>query len=786
MSETTEHSDLERTRALLSSRLVHATLQAQDGRWAEAESLCGLLSAAQPQHARGLQRLGVMAFSAGRAQLARTLLVKAIALNAGVAAYHVDLGALAMHLNRVDEAIASYQKALALEPGNAAALANLGSAQSVQGRSDDAMAQFERALLIKPDFAEALNNLGTLLKDRGRLAEARARYEQACVARPDFAEALSNLGTVFKAQGRLQAAAGCYDKALAARPDIAETWCNLGNVLTQQGRAGAATSCYARALVLRPHHAQALTALAALLQDSGRLDEAIACYESALVAQPGSAEVLFNLGNALQAQDRFGAARRRYEQALALRPDYAKALCNFGNLLKVQGLPQQALTCYARALAIQADYAEAWHNLLFLHAYGGVLSAENTLALARGWERACVAPEDREAAAAKRFSRPPLAGRKLRIGYVSGDFCQHAVGYFIKQVFACHDRTRVTLTAYATAEIHDAARDEFMALADHWVPLSGLSDAAAAARIGADGIDVLIDLSGHTAHNRLGVFALRAAPVQAHYLGYFASTGLSQMDYWIGDEVLTPAADDAHFAERVWRLPRVWVSYQGSARAPVSDWHPDVHGRIWLGSYNNLNKLTPETLALWAQVLQALPEGCLLLKTRELADSENRQRILDALAALGVEASRIELQDRRVTPDWASHMGYYDRLDIALDPVGGVGGGTTTSDALWMAVPVVTLRGDRMASRMTASMLAALGQADWIAEDTAEYVRKVVALARDVALRRRLRASQRQRMAHSPLGDARGLTRELEQAYVEMFERWHGNTETETEQNANQ
>ena len=244
------------------------------------------------------------------------------------------------------------------------------------------------------------------------------------------------------------------------------------------------------------------------------------------------------------------------------------------------------------------------------------------------------------------------------------------------------------------------------------------------------------------------------------------------MDYWIGDEILTPHSTDSHFSEQVWRLPRVWVCYDGNAGAPLPEWQPAADGSVWIGSFNHLNKLTPETLALWARVLHALPEGRLLLKTKQLADAGNRQRIIDAMAAQGVAANRIELQDGSSTPDWPAHMSYYNRLDIALDPVGGVGGGTTTCDALWMALPVVTLSGDRMASRMTASMLTALGHPEWIARSQAEYVDTVVALARDAHLRKSLRETQRACMAHSTLCNAHDLAMKLEDAYFEMFGRW--------------
>ncbi|MGC2459104.1 MAG: glycosyltransferase, partial [Gallionellaceae bacterium] len=334
------------------------------------------------------------------------------------------------------------------------------------------------------------------------------------------------------------------------------------------------------------------------------------------------------------------------------------------------------------------------------------------------------------------------------------------------------DRSRVELFAYSTAGARDAVTGRIQAMVEHWLPVAGVSDAALRERIEADGIDVLIDLSGHTAHNRMAVFARRAAPVQVHYLGYFASTGLSEMDYFIGDAILTPPETDAQFSEQVWRLPRIRASYDGQADAPEPDWRPDAAGAIRVGSFSNLGKLTAETFELWAKVLHALPQGKLLLKTRALADAGNRRRILDVLAAAGISADRIELQSGEITPGWKEHMAYYDRLDIALDPIGAHGGYTTTCDALWMGVPVITLEGDRMASRMTASILSAIGHAEWIVHSEADYVARVAALAKDVELRKALRSAQRERMAGSPLCDAKDLAMKLEDAYFEMVERW--------------
>jgi predicted O-linked N-acetylglucosamine transferase (SPINDLY family) len=244
------------------------------------------------------------------------------------------------------------------------------------------------------------------------------------------------------------------------------------------------------------------------------------------------------------------------------------------------------------------------------------------------------------------------------------------------------------------------------------------------------------------------------------------------MDYLIGDDILTPPETDSHFSERVWRLPQIWLSYHNKMDAPPPAWRPAQDGSIWLGSFNNLGKLTPATLALWAKVLHALPQAKLLLKAKGLADVGNRRRILDAMSGHGIVPERIELQDWGATPDWRSHMAYYDRLDIALDPVGGMGGGTTTCEALWMGVPVITLAGDRMCSRVTTTMLNAVGHPQWIAQSEGDYIDRVAALARDVEARKALRPAQRNQMAASALCDACGLAMLLEKAYLEMYARW--------------
>ncbi len=721
-----------------SERLLQAVALHQAGKLDEAQAAYQSLLTENPADSDALHYLGLISFQQGDYADAARLIEQAIQLNGNIPAFHFNLGNAYKQVGQFDSAIDAYRRATQLDPGFLKAHLNLGLALQAQGKLDAAIESYQYALSIKPDYAEVHNNMGNALQEKGKLYEASESYRHALALKPDYAKAYNNLGAVLRDQGKLGEAVIHFKKALALKPDYAEAHYNFGIALQEQDVLHEAEESYRKALLFKPDYAEACNNLGTALQGQGRVNEAVESYRKALLHKPDYADAYNNLGLALQAQGKLDAAVESYQQALKLKP----------------------------------DYAEVYSNMLFLYGYHALLDPQEYLILARGWERAFVPAQERQLARARTFQRLPLAGQRLRVGYVSGDYRQHAVSYFVEQLFAHHDRARIELFAYSTNSQRDAVTTRLQTLVDHWVPLNGIPDVTARERIEADGIDVLIDLSGHTAHNRLGVFARRAAPVQAHYLGFFASTGLTEMDYWIGDETLTPPETDSHFSEQVWHLPRVWVSYDGKTDAPLPDCRPDQDNIVWLGSFNNLGKLTPATLALWAKVLHAMPEGGLLLKTKHLADAGNRQRILDGMAAHGISPDRIELRDSSITPDWSTHMAYYNRLDIALDPAGGVGGGTTTCDALWMGVPVITLKGDRMASRMTASMLNAIGHPEWIAHSEAEYVGKVVTLARNTAQRKALRLAQRKQMADSPLCDAQGLAMLLENAYFAMYQRW--------------
>lgn len=649
---------------------------------------------------------------------------------------------------------------------NSALQAALGHHRA--GRLAQAEAIYQQVLQVEPDNADALHMLGLIAAQVGNNDVAITLFERAIAVKSTDPTYYCNLGLALQASGRLEPAAASYRRAIELKPGYAAYHGNLAETLTLLQHWQAAAASYRAVLAIEPANAQAHYGLGYVLRHQGQHDEAIGSYQRALACNANFAAAHNDLGVIFKLREQPAEAAASYRKAVALQPDNAELHFNLGAALLSCGQRQAAVDSFRKAVALQLGDHEAYSDLLFLSAAQILVEPDEYLAMARGWNN-CLPPQPR-----RQFARAPLEGRRLRVGYVSGDFYQHPVSYFMEPLFAAHDRAAIELFAYAANTRHDAVTERLQALVEHWRPIAGLSTSAIASRIVADGIDVLVDLSGHTAHNQLPVFAARVAPVQLHYLGYFASTGLREMDYWIGDPILTPAELDGHFSEQVWRLPRTTVTYGGNAEAPAAAWSPAADGKVWLGSFQALIKLTPQTLALWARLLQALPEANLLLKTREFADADKRQAIFDALVGLGVAPARIELQDSSKTPGWAEHMAYYDRLDIALDPVGAWSGNTTTCDALWMGLPVVALMGDCSMLRMTGPMLDALGRAEWIANSETEYVEKVVGLARDVEQRRQLRATQRASMAASPLCDAADLARELERAYLGMYERMLG------------
>jgi predicted O-linked N-acetylglucosamine transferase (SPINDLY family) len=734
------------------------------GDLARAEPLYRHALAADPGHPEVWFLLGVVCQSLGRPAEAVTCYREAVRLQPHLAEAHNNLGVALDEGGQCQEALACYREAVRLKPDYADALNNLGALHIALGQPDEALACCRQAVRLQPGFAKAHNNLGLALAARGELAEALDCYQEAVRLWPDYAEAHNNRGVALTGLRRLAEAVASCREAMRLRPDYPEAHNNLGVALRYQGRPQEALAHYEEALRLRPGYPEALNNIGDVLQEQGRADEAVPYFLEALRLRPDYPEAHNNRAIAVAAQGKVDEALAGYEEAVRLRPGYVDALNNLGNAYKDQGRLDEAVDCSRRALAVQPGAAAVHSNLLFALHYHPGYDAPAQFAEHQDWARRYAEPLP----AAEPHAVPAAPGRRLRVGYVSPDFRAHVVAFFMEPILAAHDHEHFAITCYANVPRPDEVTRRLQGYADRWRSLVGLSDDQAADLIRQDGIDILVDLAGHTGGNRLPVFARKPAPVQVTYLGYVGTTGLPHMDYRFTDaQADPPGMTERYHTEELVRLPEVGLCYRPPAGPEVAGPPAARAGAVTFGSFNNLAKITPQVLALWSRILTALPEARLLLKTG--AGGAGDRRVRDALARNGIAPGRVTLVGRTATRD--DYLRLYHATDMALDPF-PYNGITTTCDALWMGVPVISLAGTSWVSRQGVSVLSHLGLADLIGDTPEAYVAAAVRLAHDLPRLRELRAGLRARMRGSTLMDGPRFTRNLEEAYCRIWGRW--------------
>jgi protein O-GlcNAc transferase len=680
---------------------------------------------------------------------------------------HYNLGNEFRSQGKPDDAIAAYRQAIGIKPDLAEAHSNLGALLMDQGKRDEAIAAFRQAIAIKPDLPEAHYNLANVLKGEGRLNQAIAAYRKAILLKPGYAEAHYNLGNALRGQGKRAEGIAAYRQAILLKPGYAEAYCNLGLALEDQGEHDKAIAAYRQAVSIKSDMAEAQYNLGIALKEQGKLDEATAAYRQAIRIQPDLAEAHSNFGVTLKEQGKLEEAVTAYRQAIRAKPDYAEAYSNLGIALNEQGKLDEAIVAYRQAIRIKPGYAAAHSNLLFSLNYHDKWTADSLFAAHQEWDERYGRQTSRPTA----YANDREAGRRLKIGYVSPDFRMHSVAYFVEPLLKEHDRQAIEVFCYAEVKRQDAVAADLQRLADHWLVTVGMSDDELAERIQADGIDILVDLAGHTANNRLCVVARKPAPVQVTWLGYPNTTGLKTIDYRLVDAVTDPVGEaDAWASETLVRLEGGFLCYGALKDAPEPTVPPCLKtGTVTFGSFNNPAKLSAATLDAWATLLSRLPQARLLLKGKPFADPATRTLFQARLGERGVAAERVELVDW--LPGAAAHLSLYHRVDIALDPF-PYNGTTTTCEALWMGVPVVTLRGERHAGRVGASLLAQIALTDLIANSVKDYVEISVALACNPERLDELHRSLRPRMVASPLCDGAAFARKIEGAFGAMWQHW--------------
>jgi protein O-GlcNAc transferase len=811
-------------------QLLENALAAQrGGRVADAKRLYAWVLRVDPTNAAAFGNLAIIAAQEGDLEGAERLLRRGIALHPNDALSFNNLGRVLLQRGRFADAIEAHRRAIELKPAYAEAHFALGRALQQQGAFADAAASYRDAIAARPGYAEAHNNLGVVLQGQGRLQEAVAAYADAIALRPAYAEAEfnrgvvlheigelnqaeaayrrlisfnpaiavvhNNLGTVLKDAGLLDAALAAFDNAIKLQADYAEAFYNRGTVLQQQARFEEALQAYGQAAGLRGDYPDAISNAGIVLQQLGRNREAIDLYRRLLDRMPAHADACNNLGAALLAEQRTEEARAAFEQALVQRPDFPEALYNLGNAWRELGHLAEAIAAYRNALRVRPDYSDAFSQLMYHRAQAcdwddyeadqqrlvamarhGIrvppfylLStpalAADQLTCAQSWIKPIMPP--RQAI----FAHTPRAERRrIRLGYLSADFHQHATAQLMAELFERHDRHRFEVLAYSYGpDDHSPMRARLQRAFDRFVDIRALSYREAAQRIHADEVDILIDLKGFTRHARPAIAAYRPAPVQVNYLGYPGTMGADFIDYIIVDPFVVPADQQPHFSERLVHLPcsyqvndrRREVSAQGLSR---QDSGLPAEGLV-LCSFNNSYKISPEFFDIWMRLLRSVPGSVLwLLESNGLVKGNLRSEAKKR----GVDPDRLIFAP--VVP-LAEHLARHRHADLFLDTL-PCNAHTTASDALWAGLPVLTCRGDTFAGRVAGSLLTAVGLPQLIAGSLEDYEQLALALASTPRRLAALRQELEQKRAASSLFDLPTYTANIEAAYTRMWQTW--------------
>lgn len=633
-----------------------------------------------------------------------------------------------------EQALQRFEQALQSGPANAELLYQMGDTLHDLGRLDQAIAQLQKARGMDPQHVGAIYTLAVALQDKGLLDDAIACYRIAQTLRPDHAKTHNNMGSAFQRLGRLDEAINCYENAVHLAPDFFMAYYNLGSALYLKKDMAAAKQSFQRALSLRPDFAQAHNNFANLLKDQGQLK----------------------------------LASEEYRLAIHHNPDLSEAYFNLANVLIKTWHVEEALAMLERLIALDPGHQIGDSNLLLYAHYSDRFNADDYFRMARSWQQRHAAAIEARAGTIK-FPNLADPKRRLKIGYVSADFCLHPVGLFFEDVLASHNKADFEIYCYYNYSQRDELTSRLSSLADHWRDIEGVSDDSVEATIRKDGIDLLVDLSGHTDGNRLMLFARKPAPVQVSWLGYFDTTGLSEIDYLIADRVGVPEAQRDHFTEAIWYLPETRLCFSPpEIDLPVASLPALKSGHITFGCFQNMAKVGDAVLATWAAILNALPDARLRWQSPQLDDPSVVDELMPRLRRHGIDPARVALHGAVARE---AYLAAHAEVDMLLDTF-PYPGGTTTCEALWMGVPTLTLAGNTLLSRQGASLLTAAGLEDWIATDREQYINRAIVLASNLPKLALLRAGLRDQVGASPLFDAHRFAGNIEDAYRSMWRNW--------------
>ena len=571
----------------------------------------------------------------------------------------------------------------------------------------------------------------------------------------------------FKAN-RLLEAFELYRQILAANKKDSEALQLLGTICQRTSKLSEAEQYYRFALKLKKHSPELLFQLGSVLLDQSRGEEALKFLQQSLKYKKNFFDPWLLVGNIHAFNGRIGKAIQAYQNAIKINPVHPVPYCNLGNVLAEKGDAQQAFEKWRKALELKADYVAAHSNMLLCMNYSDNLSRGEVFLAHRQWAQQHLASVLRR----ESFTNRTDPEKRIRIGYLSPDFREHSVAYYMSPILEHYNKGEFEVFLYSNVSNPDERTAWFQRKADHYKNISVAPDEDVARLIEKDGIDILVDLAGHTSGNRLAVFGRKPAPVQVAYLGYPNTTGLVEMDYRLTDEYADPEddEDDLLYTETRIRLKSGFLCYQSPADSPEISAPPCLErGYVTFGSFNYTAKISDQVVSVWADILKQVPSSRLLLKYRSFSDAETREYFSKRFEREGIDPERILFLG--LTLSKKEHLEAYQQVDIGLDsfPYNGT---TTTCDTLWMGVPVIVLKGEAHAGRVGLSLLKRIGLDECIACSEEEYVRRAVELANDAARLQRLRMSIREKMSESALCRPELFVPGLERAYREIWTCW--------------
>lgn len=641
----------------------------------------------------------------------------------------LDLAVQLHSTGRLSEAEEIYSQILQANPTQPVALHLLGVLTHQLGMSDKGVDLIKKSLAIKPDYAEAHNNLGNILEKQGqgKRDDAVASYRKALAIQPDYAEARYNLANALKKQSKLDEAVAGYREALAIKPDYAKAYFNLGNALKKQGKLDDAIASYREALAIKPDDAEFHNSLGVVLEEQGKRDDAVACFR----------------------------------EALSIKPDYDKANYNMGTSLMDRGRTLEAATYFNRALHLNPGYDKAHSNLIFLQDLLPDVKQAQQLRERQRWNENFIIPS---ADKINPHTNDKTPDRRLRIGYVSGDFYRHSASQGFSPLIMEHDRDGFDVICYDNNPGNDEISHALRSSASDWRETRELDDDALADIIREDAIDILVDLSGHTRDNRLKMFAQKPAPIQVTGIGHLAP-GLNTIDYRLTTPVLTPPEEQDLYPEQPIYL-KTFFGLSGLEAAPAVASLPCLkNGFLTFGFLGRHTKITTQVIATWARILADTPGSRLLLKHRLLDNPQEIEKTRAEFSAHGISEDRLDLLG---TTDRLTHLAAHNNVDIVLDTFPH-GGGITALESLWMGTPLIgTHDANKVGGRIASMIMAPLDLGDWVVNTPGEYIATAVSWQNRMDTLSQIREELRPRL--SKLYGC--FTRDVEAAYVEIWSRW--------------